>query len=53
MECLKCQKKVPDLEKHNWLCHPTDAYQKKWSDHYMSGFNSVNCSSYYHDDPYY
>jgi hypothetical protein len=52
--CPKCQRKLQhenEMEKHNWIYHPSDSYQKSWSEQHRSGFK--NCSTYYHDDPYY
>ena len=38
--CNKCKLKMNDtmaLNKHNWSEHPTNSYEKTWSDLYKSG----------------
>ena len=51
--CDKCKIKFnnkDDLEKHNWKIHPTNKYEKAWS---QINFSTYAGSSYYKDDPYY
>lgn len=40
------------LEKHKWLNHPKDDYQKKWMEMKLSG-KLESMSLGYQDDPYY
>lgn len=57
--CSKCKDKdkscfssKQELEKHEWVCHPSDMYQKSWSKHYQDGtLRKFNLG--YQDDPYY
>ena len=55
--CNKCKLKMNDttaLNKHNWSEHPTNSYEKTWSDLYKSGkLFSGNYTLAYQDDPYY
>ena len=39
------------LEKHGWMAHPSDLWQRTWREAAVTGFK--NCSTFYQDDPYY
>ena len=53
--CKYCNYNTNDshsLEKHNWINHPSNEYERMWSNLYKSGKLS-NYSLAYQDDPYY
>jgi hypothetical protein len=54
-ECKQCNFKTSDtmsFNKHNWLYHPSNSYEKTWSELNKSGkLSSYNMG--YQDDPYY
>jgi len=55
-KCDTCNYLVNDamsLQKHRWLKHPSNEYEKKWSDLYYSGeLFSGKYTMSYQDDPY-
>lgn len=55
--CKECKINFNDKlsqDKHNWLKHPSNFYEKSWSDLYKSGqLFSGKYSIGYQDDPYY
>ncbi len=52
-QCKTCKKNFDSesiLERHGWSEHPSDEYQKTWS---QTNWSTYRGSSYYQDDPYY
>jgi hypothetical protein len=54
--CKDCMEKFNDKlsqDKHNWLKHPSNPYEKSWSDLYKSGkLFTERYSMAYQDDPF-
>ena len=50
--CNMTYQNEESLQFHKWEEHPTDIFQKLWSEEKKKGFPNIK-SSYYRDDPYY
>lgn len=50
--CGRTYNNEENLRFHSWEEHPSDIYQKLWSEERKKGFPNIK-SSYYQEDPYY